>query len=311
MASNKDFVTSKTDVADFIGDNSTSFLTKIGKWLNFRYRDIMGRYNWTELYDTFTITTVANQQSYPLPNDYADIVYVFDNTNKMELLFKPETAFMSDPTLISSSAYYTISESTVGVQPTSASVIKFTSDNASDNTQTMFVKGISNGFQKTESVVLAGTTGVSTINSYTKLIQISKSAVTAGGVTVTSNSGTVTNTTLNPTQLHTRDRMIRFYWTPAASVQIIVRYERDILPLINDFDYPLMDCSDEMILGAQADAWRAKRQFGKAASLETQYEQMVNMLMFQEEQNKDISIDPIPYSRSFNGVNMTNSYSIV
>lgn len=311
MASNKDFVTMKTDVADFLGDPTNSFATKIGKWLNYRYRDIMGRYQWSESYDTFTMTLSANQQAYALPNDYDDIVYVFDNTNKMELLFKPETAFMSDPTLISSSAYYTISESTVGTQPTSSSVIKFTSDNAADNTQTMFIKGTSNGFQKTETVVLAGTTGASTINSYTKIIQISKSAVTAGGVTVTSNAGAVTNTYLNPTQLQTRDRMIRFYWTPAATVSIIVRYKRDILPLINDYDYPLIDCSDEMSLGAQADAWRAKRQFSKAASLETQYESMVNLLMFQEEQNKDISIDPIPYSRSFNGVNMINSYSIV
>ena len=300
----------RTDVADFIGDNSTSFNTKIGKWLNYRYRDIMGRYQWSEAYDTFTITLSANQQAYALPNDFDDIVYVFDNTNKMELQFKPETAFMSDPTLISSSSYYTLSESTVGTQPTSSSVIKFTSDNSSDNTQTIFIKGTSNGFQKTETLTLAGTSGVSTSNSYTKIIQISKSAVTAGGVTVTSNAGAVTNTYLNPTQMQTRDRMIRFYWTPAATASIIVRYKRDILPLISDNDYPLLDCSDEMILGVQADAWRAKRQFGKAASLETQYETMVNFLMFQEEQNKDISIDPIPYYRP-DGTSITNKYSLI
>lgn len=298
----------KTDVADYIGDSSTSFLTKIGKFLNARYRDIMGRYDWKALYDTFTITTVSGQQAYPLPNDYADIVYVFDNTNKKPLYYKAEGPWLSDPTLIGSSDYFTISESTVGVQPTSSSVITFVSDSASDNTQYIFVKGISGGFIKSETVTLGGTTPVSTTNSYTKLVQISKSGTTSGGITVT-DEWTNTLTYLNPTQLQTRDRMIHLFYTPNATASIIVRYKRDILPLINDYDYPITDCADEMIIGATADAWRAKRQYAKAADLEGKYEQQLNLSMFQEEQNKDISIDPIPYPRTPN-INSTTTYGI-
>jgi len=296
----------KTDVSDFIGDASTSFMTKIGKYVNYRYRDIMGRYDWKELYNTYTITTVANQSSYALPNDYQDIVYVFDNTNKKPLYFKPEVGWQNDTTLVGSSDYFTISESTVGTQPASASTITIVSDYASDNTQTIFLKGVSNGFIKTETLTLGGTTPVTSSNSYTKLIQVSKSATTTGGVTV-KDSLSNQLTYLEPTQLHTRDRLIKFFYIPVSSVSIVIRYKREIYPMINDYDYPIIDCADEIILGAQADAWRAKRQFAKAAAMEQEYEQMVNLLMFQEEQNKDISIDPIPYPRS-TSVNATTTH---
>ena len=297
MISNKDFVSIKTDVAEFIGDSSTTFLTKIGKYINARYRDILRRYDWNHLFNTYTFTTTANQSTYPMPYDFQEAWYIFDNTNKKVLYQKQEMGSQNDTTLIGSPDYYTVNEVSMQAQPTAASTLSLVSDSASDNTQSVFIKGTVNGYENSETVTLGGTTPVVSTKSYTKVTQISKSATSSGVVTVTSNSGAVTLAVIPAGQLQARYRIIQFYYIPSSSISMVVRYKRSPLPLVNDYDYPILDIADELIVGAQADAWRAKRQFSKASEMDSKYEQMINFRIFQEEQDRDISIDPTSYQR--------------
>jgi hypothetical protein len=297
MISNKDFVSMKTDVGEFIGDTSTAFLTRIGKYLNARYRNALQRYSWSHLFDTHTLTTTANQATYPAPFDFEEALYIWDDTNKVSLWQKPEIASESDALLTGAPKYVSVKEVSMANQPTSASTISFVSDSASDNTQRIFIKGLVNGYENSETITLGAMTPVATTNSYTKVTQISKSGTTAGVVTATSNSGAVTIATIPAGQLQARYRVLHFYYIPASSITMKIRYKRSPLPMVNDFDYPIIDIADELIVGAQADAWRAKRQFGKASELEAKYEKMLNDRIFQEEQNREIVIEPTAYSR--------------
>lgn len=300
MITNKDFITMKTDVGEFIGDTTSSFLLKIGKYLNFRYRDILRRYPWKQIFGSTTITTVANQATYPMPWDFEEPVYMFDNTNKVPLWEKPEIGAQNDTTLIGSSQYFSIKESSCAAQPTSASTLSVVSTSASD-TGFVFIKGtLSTGVEVVETVTLTGTTPVVPTNTYTGVVQISKNAISVGTITITSNSGAVTIAVLGPRQMQARYRILQLFYIPVATTSVIVRYKKRVLPLVNDYDYPLIDLADEMIFGAQADAWRAKRQFSKAAALEAQYEDLVEKRMYQQEQTHDVTFDPTPYPRDTN-----------
>ena len=300
MISNKDFISMKTDVGELIGDTTSAFALKIGKFLNFRYRDIMRRYPWKESYGTTTITTVANQATYPLPWDFGEVVYIYDNTNKKPLFERPEQGAQNDTTLVGAPDYFSVKEVGMLITPATASNLSISSSSASDTTQTIFIKGRNSaGTEVTETVTLNGTSTVSTTNVLSTYQQISKSATTVGTVTIASNAGG-TLATLGPGQMQARYRIAHFYYIPSAVTSLIVRYKKALLPMVNDYDYPLIDIADELMFGAQADAWRAKRQFAKAAALEAQYEELVQRRMYQEEQTRDISFDPTPYPRDTN-----------
>lgn len=209
MASEKTFADMKTNVAEIVGDISDSFKTKVGKWLNARYRDIYRRYQWSQITGTSTINLVAGTQSYDLPSDFSEAIYLYDNVNKAALTLKPEAPDMSDTSLSGSPQYYAVSE----------------------------------------------------INT------------------------------------STNRRVLRLFYTPAVNSTLILRYKKDYSPMSADTDAPIIDLCDEIERGAEADAWRAKRQFSKSQAVESQYEQMITNRIFQEEQNKDIAIESIPYNR--------------
>ena len=80
-------------------------------------------------------------------------------------------------------------------QPSSSSAITIVSDSAEDIYQSIILTGrlISGGEVITESVELNGTTSVNSKNSFVELVSIVKSEETTGTVTLTSNSGVVTN----------------------------------------------------------------------------------------------------------------------
>lgn len=299
MITNKDYGSMKTDVGEFVGDTTSSFLLKIGKYLNFRYRDILRRYQWKHIFGTTTISTVANQATYPLPWDFGELIYVWDNTNKITLYEAKESGEQNDTALVGNPQYFSIKESTVYNQPTAASIVTLVSSSASDTTQTVFVKGTNSaGHVITEELTINGTTNVTSSASFTTVLQVSKSATSVGNFTLTTNSGAVTIAVIGPNQLQARYRVLHLFHIPSAAWSLVVRYKKLILPMVNAYDYPVMDIADELICGAQADAWRAKRQFAKAASLEAMYEGMVQSRMFQEEQNADITIEPTPYDRN-------------
>jgi len=71
-----------------------------------------------------------------------------------------------------------------------------------------------------EAVELNGSTGVSTVQSFSSLIRISKSHRTHGAITATSNGGLVTNIILDPGELEAEFQTIKMYQIPDREERI-------------------------------------------------------------------------------------------
>lgn len=71
-------------------------------------------------------------------------------------------------------------------------------------------------------------------------------------------------------------------------------------PLVNQSDLTIIDCDDACEYGATADAWRTKRQFAKAADFEKQYEQTIQEMIWETENdpNRIVQFRPQVYPRN-------------
>ena len=101
--------------------------------------------------------------------------------------------------------------------PSSASILTLSSSSSSDTTQSITIRGVVSGEIDIEEIALSGTSSVATTKSFTSIISIGKSAVTAGRVTITSNSAAVTIATLSPQEQTIKLRKFRAYPTPDAT----------------------------------------------------------------------------------------------
>lgn len=95
-------------------------------------------------------------------------------------------------------------------------------------------------------------------------------------------------------------RTLRFYKTPASAIVIQMPYILGYAPLVNQSDLTIIDCDDACEYGATADAWRTKRQFAKAADFEKQYEQTIQEMIWETENdpNRIVQFRPQVYPRN-------------
>lgn len=94
------------------------------------------------------------------------------------------------------------------------------------------------------------------------------------------------------------EKKIGFYYVPAGSYEYEIRYERDISPMTATTDTPIVgELSDIIELGGKADAWRTKRQGGKAADFETLYERKIDRYIQNRVTNYVHMFDVTPYDR--------------
>lgn len=115
----------------------------------------------------------------------------------------------------------------VETQPTSASILTLASSSVSDTTQSVMIRGVVSGQEDYEMVTLNGTTQVTTTKQFTSIRSISKSAATAGRISVTSNGGAVTVLTLGPLEKTTRLKKVRFYPTPSSSLTATIKHFKE------------------------------------------------------------------------------------
>ena len=299
---NKNFTTLTNNVAGFIGDTSASMKTYIGKYLNIRYFDILRRINWQNIRDDYTVTTTASTKDYSLPRDFGKELYVLDTTNKKRLsrmdLQEWFNEYYSDPTGTGTPDYYLILESPVKAQPTSASVLACVSSSASDTTQVLHIRGIANSVEVEEDVTLTGVTPANTSNSYTRVIGISKDIATTGYQTITSNSAAVTIAIISKETLETRYKTFRLAKTPSATIIYGIPYIIKPLPLVDQYDYPVIDCADGIEEGAIATSLRKKKQYAKAKDHELLYEKWIIDFIWDNEnqpnQIRTFGVHPYP-----------------
>lgn len=68
-----------------VGDTSSVFATEIKKYVNFRYKEIWERFNWGTINSTYTFNTSAGTADYKLPSDFWKPLYIYDNTNNLNI----------------------------------------------------------------------------------------------------------------------------------------------------------------------------------------------------------------------------------
>lgn len=299
---NKSFSTLKTNIGTEVQDTSSAFATIIGTFINRRYFQILRTINWKNVYPDYSFSTVVGTQRYVLPNDFGKAIACNDITNDVEIsALSLEELYSTYKTIDDSGTVerYSILDDTVQAQPTSSSVLALVSSSAADTTQTVLIRGISGGVEVYESVTLTGTTPVNSTNAYTRVKAISKSAVTAGKVTITSNSAAVTVATIYGEELETRYKIFLAHYVPAEVIEISLPYIIKPLPLSQSYDYPVIDIGDLIEIGATADAWRYKRQFNKALVLENMFTAMLQTYIFDKENepNEIKQFVPQMYSR--------------
>lgn len=272
---NKMLTTMVSNVGTEVQDTSTAFATIIKTYINNRYFQILRSINWSPARVNYTFSTTAGTQDYAMPDDFDKPILVLDSTNGIEL---PETTVqkmgMDFPSAFTSQGSvdsYAILEDTVLAQPSAASALAIVSSSASDTTQKIMVRGIVSDEEVTEEVTVTGTTQASTTNSFSRVKSISKTAVSVGKITVTSNSAAVTVAVLGAQELTSYVKKMRFHYVPSTSLTMVVIYFMKPMPLYSDYDYPVIDISDLIEKGAIADALRYKRQFAKASDFEGQF----------------------------------------
>lgn len=299
---NKSFIKIVDNVQADVMDTSSAFETIVKEYVNQRYFQILRAINWNAIRNDYTFDTVAGTQEYALPDDFGKELHVRDTTNGFEIegvdLQRLLTDYPDDFSDSGAAARYYISEDTVRTQPTSASVIAVVSSSASDTTQTVLIRGIVSGVETTESVTLTGTTPVNSVNSYTRVKAVSKSAKTTGYVTLTSNSAAVTIAVLAPKILTSYCTKIGFHYVPSSVVTMAVPYHIKPLPMTEDYDYPIIDIADLIEIGAKADAWRYKKQGAKAGDAETRFGIELNGYIWNQENqpNRITQFRPVTYN---------------
>jgi len=284
----KSFSVLKNNVSSFVQDTSSTFGTLVGVWVNNRYRDIINSYDWEQLYHNQTFASTANTSSYSMDENTDRLVFVKDRTNTSYVEIITEQDFLNnyyddlDTTGQPEVCYLT--HSSVTTQPASGEKLIAKSSSASDTTQTILLRGISStGGEMYESLTCNGTTAVTASNTYTKVIGISKSAATVGKITIYENDGSTIKAELSPETLISRYKSVNFHPIPSETITYQIRSRRRVTPLSQDYDYPIIEDIDEIIeIGAQADAWKYKRQGAKSNVCETQYQLMKSDRIYHE-----------------------------
>jgi hypothetical protein len=275
----KSFTVLKSNVGSYVQDTSSALSTIIGLWVNNRYRDIANSYDWEQLYHNQSITTTANTSAYAFDENTERLVYAVDITNDMPINIVTEQDFLQNygDALTDTGSPDTcfLGSDVIASQPASGQLI-IKSSSASDTTQTVLLRGISSTAGEVyESLTCNGTTAVTASNTYTSVLGLSKSAATAGKITLYDNDGTTARAVMSPETLVSRYKILNLYPVPSGAVTIKLRTKRKVTPLSQTYDYPVIeDIADIIEMGAQADAWKYKRQGAKANVCETQYQIM-------------------------------------
>lgn len=272
----KSFSVLKSNVGLMVQDTSSALSTLIGIWVNNRYRDVINSYDWEQLYHNQSINTSADTSAYAFDENTERLIYAVDITNDCPINIVSEQDFLQNygDALTDTGSPDTcfLTSDVVASQPASGQLI-VKSSSASDTAISILLRGMSSSSEVYESLNLSGTTAVTASNTYTEVLGFSKSGATVGKVTLYDNNGTTARAVMSPETLVSRYKILNLYPVPSGAVTVKLRTKRKITPLSQNYDYPVIeDVADILELGAQADAWKYKRQFAKATALETQYQ---------------------------------------
>lgn len=192
------------------------------------------------------LTTTVGKQLYVLHPQYGRPLYFLNATTQNVVREIPERSLLSSGVnwlsdTGSAQHFYFSGQSAVAAQPTSASVITLVSTDPLDTgtDYQVVIKGIdSAGHLRAEAITPAGTTPVNSTSAYSLIIGVTKERSWNGVLTLTSNSGAVTNLVLDAFEYGKGYTQVFIAQSPTRAETLRYRFFRKPLQLVNDFDIP-------------------------------------------------------------------------
>jgi len=185
------------------------------------------------------------------------IIYGEDRPSLEDMPFEVFQELYPDPDACAPGYPEVFSVSRITPIYTAATKIKVVSSSAADTTQTINIVGDVNTLGRTtESISLNGTTAVASSNTYSNLYAITKSAVTAGYITITNHASSATIGII-PIKAD-GGRYLEFYVHPIPNGSMTLSFwcRRMVYDMVNDADLPLdmwdPDFSDHIIAVAKS-----------------------------------------------------------
>jgi hypothetical protein len=205
---------------------------------------------WSFKLRRYTFPTTSGTSDYVLPRLMRETYKIMSSDSPYDITTVSEDSFDKQVPNPQSSGNPYIARlfEMVGVQtqPTSTGSVRITSSSGSDTTQKVLVKGLVGGQLDYEQLSINGTANNDSTKQFSAIYSVTKSDVTSGYVTVSSDGGTITNVILSPLEKSVRLRVIRLFPTPSSTITITVKgfgrpvglthaYEDTEIP--NDWDY--------------------------------------------------------------------------
>lgn len=196
-----------------------------------------------DIAETFTCTTTG--RFYSLHQEFWRPMYFFNqatNTYLIETPMRqvPATAVRWNTDISHPLRFRFSGRWPVQTQPTAASTLSIVSDSASDTGSSLAItiRGVTTHGVTSESVTPTGTTAATTVNSYSKILAVTKAASWTGNLTMTSDSGTTTNLFLFPAELGRSYQLVELLSQPGANDVIEYKFFRQPTKLVADNDLP-------------------------------------------------------------------------
>lgn len=230
---------------DEAGDTSTT-KTNVDNAINDAHQRRITSYNWpwTVWPKAETITLVADQQYYSLHPEVDRIIYLRNVDNNTYLKAAPYRGI--DPmggnlhNALLGDKFHFMGMSPVENQPSSASVITIVSSSASDTGagDAVTIRGETATGIQSETISPNGTTPAAGSVSFTRILNVTLAAAWVGTLTMTSNSGAVTNLTLNAGELGKQFPQIFLTWQPDGGETLDYKFYTRPRKLTADNDIP-------------------------------------------------------------------------
>jgi len=265
-----------TQVGQFIQDSSSGRETRIKDSVNRKYKELADGFDWPDLFRLRTAEV----------NVYANEAFVFLTYNgyvgkKIFTEDKKDLLTQTNPEMFMSRFYDVLtttgapfSYTLVGSSPikrviTTAETLDFVSSDATDIGQVVEVWGMVSGEEVNESVILNGTTTVTTSNTFSRITRIgtdtsSKDSSRAGHITITGTTSTVEYSVITAQNNDARYQALRFQDLPSSATTLTIAYKKRVEPLINDGD--TLEIPADLILFelAAADILRQQGKYSQA-----------------------------------------------
>ncbi len=271
-------------------DSSTE--RKIKDAINRWYRKAQRIKKWKQLYDQTTVTVASGDQEFFLRPDVETLMLMWNLTADKEITIVHDEQLVRnnvgtiDTAGSPNSASY-IEKLGAFVQPVIGTPerIQVFSSEAADGMD-VGITGDLLGLYISDTLTLNGVTSVGNAKTYSKIRTFTKSALSAGTITLQTQSPSLTVLS----QIGADEYSTSYQWmrlSKPVDVATVLNYsfKKKVPVLTRATDEPWLDCDDVLFHGAHADLLKSSRQFAQAKEAKQDALEALDDLMGEDETN--------------------------